>query len=53
MDIDKEIYTNIQEYCSWAGIDEINHFFEEAATLISSKDKDWKKHKRATSIIKK
>lgn len=43
IDINKEIYTEIQNYCKWAGITEIDHFFEEAATFIFSKDKEWKK----------
>jgi len=43
VEINKEIYAEIQRYCQWAGINEIDHFFEEAATFIFSKDKDWKK----------
>lgn len=43
VEINKEIYAEIQRYCTWAGINEIDHFFEEAATFIFSKDKDWKK----------
>lgn len=43
LEINKEIYAEIQRYCEWAGIGEIDHFFEEAATFIFSKDKDWKK----------
>ena len=43
VEINKEIYAEIQRYCEWAGINEIDHFFEEAATFIFSKDKDWKK----------
>ena len=40
VEINKEIYAEIQRYCEWAGIGEIDHFFEEAATFIFSKDKD-------------
>ncbi|HGO6700355.1 TPA: hypothetical protein ACK8SH_002755 [Legionella pneumophila] len=43
VEINKEIYAEIQRYCQWAGINKIDHFFEEAATFIFSKDKDWKK----------
>jgi hypothetical protein len=43
VEINKEIYAEILRYCEWAGIGEIDHFFEEAATFIFSKDKDWKK----------
>ena len=45
LEIDKEIYAEIKKYCEWAGITEIDHFFEEAATFIFSKDKEWKKNK--------
>ena len=43
IEISKDIYAEIKEYCSWAGIGEIDHFFEEAPVFIFSKDKDWKK----------
>jgi hypothetical protein len=43
IEINKEIYTEIQNYCEWAGITDLDHFFEEAATFIFSKDKEWKK----------
>ncbi len=43
IEINKDIYSEIKEYCAWAGIGEIDHFFEESAAFIFSKDKDWKK----------
>lgn len=43
IEINKEIYTEIQNYCEWAGISVVDHFFEEAANFIFSKDKEWKK----------
>ena len=53
LEIDKDIYSEIQKYCSWAGINEIDYFFEEAAQLIFSKDKDWKNHQRPSKNVKK
>lgn len=44
LEIDKDIYSEIQQYCEWIGISNIDHFFEEAATYIFSKDKDWNKY---------
>ena len=44
LEIDKDIYSEIQQYCEWIGIANIDHFFEEAATYIFSKDKDWNKY---------
>ncbi|BCA97318.1 hypothetical protein TUM19329_36790 (plasmid) [Legionella antarctica] len=54
LEINKEIYAEIQRYCDWAGISEIDHFFEEAASFIFSKDKDWKKinSPKVTSQVK-
>ena len=51
LDIDKEIYSDIQKYCVWSGISEMDHFFEEAASYILSKDKDWKKHQRSVGRV--
>lgn len=47
LEMDKDIYSEIQKYCAWAGISEIEHFFEEAASFIFSKDKEWKNHTRS------
>ncbi|HAT8564369.1 TPA: hypothetical protein JA969_12105 [Legionella pneumophila] len=44
LEIDQDIFSKINQYCEWAGISNIDHFFEEAATYIFSKDKDWNKH---------
>ena len=39
------IPSNIKEeteaYCRWARIDNLNHFFAEAAKLVFYKDKQW------------
>lgn len=47
LEMDKDVYSEIQKYCSWAGISEIEHFFEEAASFIFSKDKEWKNYSRS------
>ena len=43
--IDQNIKTEIDSYCSWVGIEDLNHFFSEAAKIVLSKDKDWYQHK--------
>jgi hypothetical protein len=43
IEIDQETYALINKYCEWVGISNIDHFFEEAATYIFSKDKEWNK----------
>ena len=43
--IDQNIKTEIESYCSWAGIEDLNHFFSEAAKVVLSKDKDWRNYK--------
>lgn len=44
LEIDQETYAQINKYCEWVGISNIDHFFEEAATYIFSKDKEWNKY---------
>lgn len=44
LEIDQEIYSEINNYCERANISNIEHFFEEAARFVFSKDVDWKKH---------
>ncbi|CZG72522.1 TPA: hypothetical protein JBE10_15975 [Legionella pneumophila subsp. pneumophila] len=46
IEISKEIYSEIKEYCSWVGIDDISYFFEESSIMIFSKDKEWKQHRK-------
>ncbi|HBD7476113.1 TPA: hypothetical protein KKX77_002641 [Legionella pneumophila] len=48
VELNKSIYSEIQSYCSWVGIDDLNHFFEEAASFVFSKDKDWKSFKKSS-----
>jgi len=52
LEINKEIYAEIQKYCGWAGISDMDHFFEEAASFIFSKDKDWKNYSRSIECEK-
>lgn len=49
LEIDQEIFLEINKYCEWVGISNIDHFFEEAAKLVLLKDKDWKKHQSSTA----
>ena len=44
LEISNTTFTEIQDYCSWAGVADMNHFFEEAAKFILIKDKDWKNY---------
>lgn len=44
LDLDQGVLAEINQYCSWANISNIEHFIEEAARFIFSKDKDWKNH---------
>tara|TARA_R110002126_G_scaffold286751_1_gene438866 strand:- start:1494 stop:1709 length:216 start_codon:yes stop_codon:yes gene_type:complete len=44
--INVEIASKITEYCTWANIDDIGFFIEEAARFVFSKDKEWKEHQR-------
>jgi uncharacterized protein YydD (DUF2326 family) len=44
LEIDQEIYSEINKYCTWSGVSDITHFFEEAARIVFSKDGDWKKY---------
>ncbi len=46
IEISKDIYSEIKEYCSWVGIDDISYFFEESSIMIFSKDKEWKQHRK-------
>lgn len=48
LEITNETFLEIEKYCSWVGIDDLNHFFEEAAKLVLLKDKDWKSHQSSS-----
>ncbi|MBN9230102.1 MAG: hypothetical protein BGO90_14670 [Legionella sp. 40-6] len=42
-EIDSDTLKQIERYCSWAGINDLGIFIEEASHFIFSKDKEWKK----------
>lgn len=46
--INQTLKKEIDGYCSWAGIEDMNHFFSEAAKIVLTKDKDWRQHKVAS-----
>lgn len=48
LEIDQEILLKINKYCEWVGISNIDQFFEDAATYIFSKDKDWNKYLKSS-----
>ena len=48
LEIDQETYAQINKYCEWTGISNIDHFFEEAAAYIFSKDKEWNKYLKSS-----
>ena len=43
--IDQNLKKNLDDYCSWAGIEDMNHFFAEAAKIVLEKDKEWRNYK--------
>lgn len=44
--INSGIFETINEYCSWADIQDLGFFIEEAASFVFAKDRDWKQHKK-------
>jgi len=46
-EIESSIYKEINDYCNWAGIDDISFFIEDAAKYVFKSDSDWKKHKKS------
>lgn len=51
IDIDSEVSQEIKNYMEWAGINDLSFFIEEAATLVFSKDKEWRNHKKESQKI--
>lgn len=43
--MDQNLKKNIDGYCNWAGIEDMNHFFSEAAKIVLEKDKEWRSHR--------
>ncbi len=46
IEIKTETAKEIKEYMQWADIKDLSFFFEEAASFVLSKDKEWKQHKK-------
>ena len=44
--INAELLQEINQYCTWAKVEDITTFFEQAAEFVLSKDSEWKKHKK-------
>lgn len=42
----ESIAEEAEAYCKWAGLNKLDDFFEQAAQLVFSKDKDWKNQKK-------
>ena len=42
--IDSKLIANVREYCDWANVQKIDDFFEQAASFILAKDKEWVKY---------
>ena len=40
--INDDILAEMKSYCSWADIDKIDDFVEQAIQFVFSKDTDWK-----------
>ena len=54
VEINADVYTEMQAYCAWANLPDLSAFIEESACFIFSKDKEWKAHKKvAKRAIKK
>ena len=41
--INSEVAEQVNAYCQWAGIEEVSHFFMEAAKIVLLQDKKWRK----------
>lgn len=53
IDITAEILEEIKAYCAWANISDIAFFFEESASFVFAKDREWKAHRKTTKRAKK
>ena len=52
IEIEKDIFNEIEQYNKWAHINSIDDFIEGAIQFILSKDSDWKKHKKSLTKSK-
>jgi hypothetical protein len=48
--IPASIKENVEAYCRWAEIQDLSHFFTEAAKMIFARDKDWQKVKKSQTL---
>jgi hypothetical protein len=53
VEINTEVLDQINAYCAWANISDVSFFFEEAATFVFAKDKDWKLNCKVAKRAKK
>jgi hypothetical protein len=53
LEINAEVLEQIKTYCAWANISDVSFFFEEAATFVFAKDKEWKAHRKIAKRAKK
>ncbi len=44
--INSALFAEVKEYCSWASVEDIGIFFEQAADFILKKDKEWRKYNK-------
>lgn len=51
--VSSSVVQQMNDYCQWAGIDDIGFFIEESACFVFEKDKEWKDHQRAIRRAKK
>lgn len=47
--IESNIQKQINDYCSWAGVNDPAVFLSEAALFLFKSDKEWKKHLKESS----
>lgn len=46
LELDQEMIKQIKEYMQWADIKDLSFFFQEAASFVLSKDKEWKQYQK-------
>lgn len=44
LSLETKLLETVKQYCVWAGVNNHEDFFAEAAKYLLSKDKDWKSH---------
>lgn len=49
-EISSEVYSLVEKYCSWAEIEDIGVFFEEAALHVFKSDKEFKTYLKHEKI---